>query len=138
MPSALFVSLLMKLTNTYSLNVLFPLLIVLQHMATKNMILDMPGSLVEVLDWYCEQVNGKSLKSIISLQCSLVATIYGLWRERNCQIFQGKVMGHDQVMRSIVADVRGFLSSRRKMKQSLENQSLYMNLGLSNRIFLSV
>ncbi|KAG5549273.1 hypothetical protein RHGRI_014583 [Rhododendron griersonianum] len=104
-------------------------------MATKNMILDMPGSLVEVLDWYCGQVNGKSLNSI-SLQCSLAATVYGLWRERNCRIFQGKVMGHDKVMRSIVADVRDFLSSRRKMKQSLENQSLCRNWGLSSRIFL--
>ncbi|KAG5515882.1 hypothetical protein RHGRI_036804 [Rhododendron griersonianum] len=101
------------------------------------MILDMPSSLVEVLDWYCGQVNSKSLKSI-SLHCSLAATVYGLWRERNCRIFQGKVMGHDQVLNSIEADVRDFLSSRRKMKLSSENQSLCRNWGLSNRIFLPV
>ncbi|KAG5528826.1 hypothetical protein RHGRI_029476 [Rhododendron griersonianum] len=88
-------------------------------------------------DWYCGQVNGKSLKSI-SLHCSLAATVYGLWRERNCRIFQGKVMGHDQVLNSIEADVRDFLSSRRKMKLSSENQSLCRNWGLSNRIFLPV
>ncbi|KAI8571379.1 hypothetical protein RHMOL_Rhmol01G0115400 [Rhododendron molle] len=57
--------------------------VVWQHLVNKNMVLDMPSHLVEVLDWYGVQVKGKSLRCM-SLTSSLAATIYGLWRERNC------------------------------------------------------
>ncbi|KAI8555817.1 hypothetical protein RHMOL_Rhmol05G0203600 [Rhododendron molle] len=68
-------------------------------------------------------VKDKSLRCM-SLTCSLAAAVYGLWRERNCQIFLGKAMGHDQVMKGIADGVRDFLSTRRNVNQSLKNQDL--------------
>ncbi|KAG5565243.1 hypothetical protein RHGRI_001216 [Rhododendron griersonianum] len=101
------------------------------------MVLDMPSNLVEVLDWYGVQVKGKSLRCM-SLTCSLATAVYRLWRERNCRIFQGIAMGHDQVMKGIADGVRDFLSTRRNVKQSLKNQDLCRQWGLPNRIFFPV
>ncbi|KAG5523378.1 hypothetical protein RHGRI_035257 [Rhododendron griersonianum] len=105
--------------------------VVCQHLVNKNMVLDMPSNLVEVLDWYGVQVKGKSLRCM-SLTCSLAAGVYGLWRERNCRIFQGKAMGHVQVMKGIADGVRDFLSTRRNVKQSMKNQDLCRQWGLPN------
>lgn len=88
------------------------------------MIQGMPTNLVDVIDWYCTHVMGKGLRCLCLIS-SLAATVYGLWRERNCRmIFQGAAKGHDQVIKGIEADVRDFLCSRRSMKQSTKNRSL--------------
>ncbi|XP_058198487.1 uncharacterized protein LOC131314007 [Rhododendron vialii] len=74
----------------------------------------------------------------VSLKSTLTATVYGLWQERNSRIFCAKMKDHTQVATDIANGIRAFLSSRRNVKQSLQNRSICEIWGLPHRIMQSV
>lgn len=75
--------------------------VVWQTLVTKNRVHWMSKKLGEVLRWCCSNVSGKGL-SCTALKCTLAATVYGLWRERNNRIFQSVAKRHDQVTAKMV------------------------------------
>lgn len=63
---------------------------------------------------------------VLVFSCSLAATVYSLWRERNPRVFQGKSTEQSQLLLRIFNEVWDFLSSRRKMKPSLEENRNFL------------
>ncbi|KAH7846510.1 hypothetical protein Vadar_014787 [Vaccinium darrowii] len=80
-----------------------------------------PGRLGEVLDWFYSNAKGNGFSCTI-LNCTLAATVYWLWQERNSGIFRGVAKGQILVVEAIANGIRDFLSSRRNVKSSLENK----------------
>lgn len=70
-------------------------------------------------------VKGRSFDSLIR-KCSLVASVYQFWQERNLRIFLNRAADQDQIIR-ILPSIRDYLSSLRKIKPSQQNQ-LLLNL----------
>ncbi|KAF7128948.1 hypothetical protein RHSIM_Rhsim10G0040700 [Rhododendron simsii] len=82
-----------------------------------------PITLAALLEWFVQSVKGNSFKSKI-LKCSLAATVYFVWRERNLRVFQQKTVASDQVVMQILSSIRDFLSSLRRGKASTENKEI--------------
>ncbi|KAI8569556.1 hypothetical protein RHMOL_Rhmol02G0287500 [Rhododendron molle] len=72
---------------------------------------------------------------VLVFSCSLAATVYSFWRERNPRVFQGKSTEQSQLLLRISNEVWDFLSSRRKMKPSLEeNRNFFVVNGFCQKI----
>ncbi|KAG5535179.1 hypothetical protein RHGRI_023085 [Rhododendron griersonianum] len=91
----------------------------------------------DVLDWLQGNVSWDSFR-FVSLKCTLAATLYGLWQERNSRIFCAKMKDHTQVATDIANGIRTFLSSKRNVKQSSQNRSICEIWGLPHRIMQSI
>lgn len=119
-------------TPIFSLNVL--MLSVWQQLMSKNLAQGAPWKLDDdALQWFCVDAEVKSLRSI-GLKASLAAGVYGIWRERNTRIFQGKDMDAAQLSLKIVNDIRGFLRTKGKLQPSKNNNAFCSNWGLPTRL----
>lgn len=98
-----------------------------------SLVQGMHDDLSSVFNWFFSDAKGKGLRCIC-LRASLASAVYGLWRERNCRIFQGKMSSQDQMYLRIHSDVRAFLSSRRNLKASIANKDLCARWNGSDRI----
>lgn len=54
---------------------------------------------------------------------SLAATVYLLWRERNCKVFQQKASPVNQVAQTTINSIRAFLRSTKGVKASMGSRS---------------
>ncbi|XP_058223798.1 uncharacterized protein LOC131333345 [Rhododendron vialii] len=72
-------ALLPRLVRILLASLLFPATI-------KSSSVCVPISLVDLLDWFAQNVKGESFKCRI-MKCSLGAAVYPIWRERNLQVF---------------------------------------------------
>ncbi|XP_058183541.1 uncharacterized protein LOC131301336 [Rhododendron vialii] len=108
-----------------------------QYLVSKNRVAGIPNNMGDVLDWLQGNVSWDTFR-FVSLKSTLAATVYGLWQERNSRIFCAKMKDHTQVATDIANGIRAFLSSRRNVKQSLQNRSICEIWALPHRIMQSV
>ncbi|XP_058222497.1 uncharacterized protein LOC131332341 [Rhododendron vialii] len=78
-----------------------------QYLVSKNRVAGIPNNMGDVLDWLQGNVSWDSFR-FVSLKCTLAATIYGLWQERNFRIFCAKMKDHTQVATDIANGIRTF------------------------------
>ncbi|KAH7857607.1 hypothetical protein Vadar_014507 [Vaccinium darrowii] len=103
-------------------------------MLQKNGIDRPPLNLDLERDWVCSNKAGNSCSNIV-YKLSLAASIYGLWRERNCRIFQQKVGPAATLLIQIEEQVRDCICSWRKVKRSDKNRLMAIAWRVSPRIF---
>ncbi|GKD40802.1 hypothetical protein Tco_1261009 [Tanacetum coccineum] len=60
---------------------------------------------VEIIDELADKQNGNSIWSIVRRLC-LAATVYAIWRERNCRIFREEACSWEVVLEKICETVR--------------------------------
>lgn len=78
----------------------------------KNGVSRPPMSLSLEASWVLSNRSGNSCLHII-FKLSLAATIYWLWRERNCRVFQGKMSEAVDLFGRIEDEIRACLCSWR-------------------------
>lgn len=78
-----------------------------------------PREFTEALEWVSRWRKGKSSQSLV-LKLSFSATVYHIWRERNCRIFQPKKMDGGRIIQSIVS--RACIMGWREAPTTAENR----------------
>lgn len=78
-----------------------------------------PREFKEALEWVSRWRKGKSSQSLVP-KLSFSATVYHIWRERNCRIFQTRKMDGARIIQSIVS--RACIVGWREAPATAENR----------------
>lgn len=97
--------------------------IVWHKLLVQNGISRLGMSLPDEFMWIREHRSGSSLRHLL-FKLSCVAAIYHLWKERNRRIFQSKSLDADHIFSAVIADIRVYASSWRRLRKSDENRLL--------------
>lgn len=78
--------------------------------------------------------NGSNLKHLPS-KLSCVAALYLLWKEMNGRVFRNASPDVQHVIHGILADIRAYVSSWRKLRKTDDNRLISMDWNISFRVF---
>lgn len=67
-----------------------------------------------------QHCGGASFKNSV-LKLSLAAVVYGIWRERNCRVFNHQQSNPGDLIAQIRMDLRAYLTSWRGVKKTDDN-----------------
>lgn len=87
-----------------------------------------------MVDSLVQHVKSEDFRSLV-LHSILVATVCGIWIERNVRVFQGLSKSVDIVSLAIVYSIKDFLCSRRKIKSSTVNKAFEEGWRHSGSVF---
>ncbi len=70
--------------------------------------------------------------------CQLVlsATVYEIWKARNAIRHGGQIKTEEQILKSIIWEVRYRVSGKRNFKKNLENISLCLNWNIDVNVLV--
>ncbi|WMV33597.1 hypothetical protein MTR67_026982 [Solanum verrucosum] len=78
----------------------------------------------EEVQWAITHMKGRN--SVVQVyRMTLVGTIYCLWMECNCRIFQNKQTSEERIIRRIIRDVHGRGSQHARLSGRLQQLNVY-------------
>lgn len=84
----------------------------------------------DTLRWMAQTFRGNSLSSLTA-RLMFAAVVYGIWRERNSRLFQGRALDVANVCYEILFWIRAKMNSLRGLHPTAENSWFFSSWGLS-------
>jgi hypothetical protein len=88
-----------------------------------------------VLEKGCQSWKTKAMRGVL---CRLVlsATVYEIWKARNAIRHGGQIKTEEQILKSIIWEIRYRVSRKRNFKKNLENISLCLNWNIDVNVLV--
>jgi len=94
-----------------------------------------PNDWEDILEEGCRSWKTKAMRGVL---CRLVlsATVYEIWKARNAIRHGEQIKTEEQILKSIIWEVRYRVSGKRNFKKNLENISLCLNWNIDVNVLV--